>query len=68
MDKLAPNIIKDIVNERNKTNKHIVIIAAGGINLTNIEDYANTGAEVIVSSSFFHASPLDIKALMEMEG
>lgn len=67
VDKLAPNIIKDIVNERNKTNKHIVIIAAGGINLSNIEDYANTGAEVIVSSSFFHASPLDIKALMEME-
>ncbi len=65
MDKLAPDVVKSIVLKAKEIGKSKVIIAAGGINLSNIEAYAETGVDVIVSSSFFHAKPLDIKALIK---
>lgn len=67
LDKLSAEEVKKIVKERDKINKNITIIAAGGIKLSNIEEYAATMADVIVSSSFFHASPMDIKVVMEKE-
>lgn len=67
LDKLSPEEVGKIVDERNKKNKNIKIIAAGGINLKNIEDYAVTMADVLVSSYFFHAAPFDIKAVMEKD-
>ncbi len=65
LDKLTPSEITQIVLERNKINKNMLIIAAGGINKNNIKEYASTYADVIVSSAFFHAKPLDIKAVIE---
>lgn len=62
----AEEVLK-IVKARDKINKNITIIAAGGIKLSNIEEYAATMADFIVSSSFFHASPMDIKVVMEKE-
>lgn len=67
LDKLSAEEVAKIVKERDKINKNITIIAAGGIKLSNIEEYAATMADVIVSSSFFHASPMDIKVVMEKE-
>ncbi len=67
LDKLNPEEVAKIVDERNKINKNIKIIAAGGINLKNIKDYAATMADVLVSSYFFHAAPFDIKAVMEKD-
>lgn len=67
LDKLSPDEIKYIVQEKNKINPAMLILAAGGINKGNIKEYAATQADVIVSSSFFHASPLDIKAVIEKQ-
>lgn len=67
LDKLSPEEVGKIVQERNRINKNITIIAAGGIKLSNIEEYAASMADVIVSSSFFHAAPMDIKVVMEKE-
>lgn len=67
LDKLSPEEVSKIVKERDRINKNITIIAAGGIKLSNIEEYAASMADVIVSSSFFHAAPLDIKVVMEKE-
>lgn len=65
LDKLSPEEVSAIVEERNKVNKNLIIIAAGGINLSNVEQYAATMVDVIVSSCFFHAKPLDIKAVIK---
>lgn len=67
LDKLSAEEVLKIVKERDRINKNITIIAAGGIKLSNIEEYAATMADVIVSSSFFHAGPMDIKVVMEKE-
>ncbi len=67
LDKLSPDEIKNIVKEKNKINPKMLILASGGINKNNIKEYAETQADVIVSSSFFHASPLDIKAVIEKQ-
>lgn len=40
---------------------NIVISATGGINLENILQFAKTGVDLIVTSSPYHAKPLDIK-------
>lgn len=65
LDKLSPDEIKSIVNERNSINPKMLILAAGGINKGNIKEYAEAMPDVIVSSAFFHAKPLDIKAVIE---
>ena len=43
---------------------NIVISATGGINLQNVREYAKTGVDLIVTSSPYHAKPLDIKVQM----
>ena len=45
----------------------MLILAAGGINKGNIKEYAKAMTDVIVSSAFFHAKHLDIKAVIEKE-
>ncbi len=44
-----------------------MILLLCGINKGNIKEYAASEADVIVSSAFFHALPLDIKAVIERE-
>ncbi len=65
LDKLSHEEVSEIVAEKNKVNKSLIIIAAGGINLSNVEYYAASMADVIVSSCFFHAPPMDIKAVIK---
>jgi len=45
--------LKDIRSE-------LVVAAAGGIDEHNIEDYARTGVDLIVTSAPYYAHPLDI--------
>lgn len=40
---------------------HLAISATGGINLQNVTEFAKTGVDLIVTSSPYHAKPLDIK-------
>lgn len=43
---------------------NIAISATGGINLENVSQFAKTGVDLIVTSSPYHAKPLDIKVQM----
>jgi|SRR5699024_2649050 len=42
------------------------IIAAGGINLSNVEEYAATGISVLVTSAPYCAKPADIQVKIEV--
>lgn len=61
-DKIPPQELTQYVKKVKEINPNIILLAAGGINLNNITDFASTGVDVIVTSSIFHGKPLDIKA------
>lgn len=63
-DKVPCNKLAEFVKEVKEINPNITLIAAGGINVNNIEQYAGTGVDVIATSSLFHGKPLDIGAKM----
>jgi molybdenum transport protein len=44
---------------------HILVAATGGINHSNIVEYAKCGVNAIVTSSPYHAKPQDIKVTMK---
>ncbi|MCQ9617446.1 hypothetical protein L1889_12725 [Paenalcaligenes niemegkensis] len=39
---------------------HIKILAAGGINLSNVQEFAASGVDALVTSSVYFGSPADI--------
>jgi len=43
----------------------ILISATGGINLENVEAFASTGVDFLVTSAPYHANPIDIKVEMK---
>ncbi len=47
-----------------KSYPNLIISATGGINLQNVKDYAGCGVDLIVTSSPYHAKPLDVKVSM----
>jgi len=53
--------IKEVVLFRDTHRLPSKISAAGGINIENVEDFANTGVDIIVTSCLYYAKPLDIK-------
>lgn len=59
-DKVSYNELKKYVDKLRNINPSIVILASGGINESNIEQYAKTGANAIVTTSVYHAKPIDI--------
>lgn len=59
-DKVPYDELKKYVDTLRNINPSIVILASGGINESNIEDYAKTGANAIVTTSVYHAKPIDI--------
>lgn len=44
---------------------HLLLSATGGINESNIADFAKCGVDFIVTSSPYHAKPLDIKVTIK---
>ncbi len=63
-DKLSPEKIADLVREIKKDFPHILTIAAGGINETNVEKYAATGVDAIVTTSMYFGRPVNIGVTM----
>ncbi|MVX65447.1 ModD protein [Clostridium chromiireducens] len=59
-DKVPPNDLKAYVDILKNINPSIIILASGGINENNIEEYAKTGVSAIVTTSVYHAKPIDI--------
>lgn len=59
-DKIPYDELKKYVDILKNINPSIVILAAGGINESNIEDYARTGVNAIVTTSVYYARAIDI--------
>lgn len=50
-----------------KSYPHLLLSATGGITLENIDQYAKTGVDFVVTSSPYHAKPTDIKVEMKAD-
>ncbi|KZL91435.1 ModD protein [Clostridium magnum] len=64
-DKIPFNTLKRNVDIIRDINPSIAILAAGGINENNIEDYAKTGIDAIVTTSVYYAKPIDVGCKIE---
>ncbi|WP_324173002.1 carboxylating nicotinate-nucleotide diphosphorylase [Sulfurimonas sp.] len=53
-DNMTPELIKKVVEFRNKNYSHILLEASGNISLDTIEAYAKTGVDAISSGSLIH--------------
>lgn len=59
-DKFSCDDLKKSADILKKINPSMVILAAGGINENNIEDYAKTGVDALVTTSIYYSKPIDI--------
>ena len=59
-DKVSCDELKKNVAILRNINPSIVILATGGINESNIEEYAKTGVNAIVTTSVYYAKAIDI--------
>ncbi len=65
LDKCSIEDVMDVVNYKNLNNPSVSISVAGGITLENVDKYAQTGVNIIVTSSLYWSKPLDITAKIE---
>jgi len=61
-DKLNPELLEKAVKHIKSLKPEIVILAAGGINMSNVEQYAGTGVDVLGTSSLYQAPMMDFSA------
>lgn len=66
-DKLSVEALKEAVAELHIHYPDLHILAAGGINGSNIEQYCQTGVNGIVTTAPYYAKALDIKVEIECE-
>ena len=64
-DKIPAADLKIIVDQIRHLNPHITLLGAGGINEGNIEEYARSGIDAIVTTSMYFGKPSDIGVKME---
>lgn len=63
-DKLTPEALKEAIKVLKKANPNVLIAVAGGINMNNIETYAKTQPDIIVTSAPYFVKPADVGAKM----
>jgi molybdenum transport protein len=68
LDKIPPFDIQSAVPHIKSVNPNFTIIATGGINESNIGNYAACGVDVIATSSIYHGLPFDIGVTISKEG
>lgn len=59
-DKLKPEALIEAVQILREKSPHLTLLAAGGINLSNIDEYVKTGVDGIVTTAPYYAKALDI--------
>lgn len=64
LDKMTPERLTALVQQLRAIRPKVVINAAGGIHLGNVEQFAATGVDVLVTSSLYVAKPADFGASM----
>lgn len=68
-DKVKPAELAGLVEELRGIDPHLTLIAAGGINLENVAEYAACGVDGIATTCLFTAKPLDMSVRMrKIEG
>ena len=63
-DKFSPELIRNVLALRDEISPNTMILAAGGVNLSNTKDYANVDA--IVTSAMYSKGVADISARLEI--
>lgn len=63
-DKFSPEPIKNVLAIRDEISPNTMILAAGGVNLSNAKDYAD--ADAIVTSAMYSKGVADISARLEI--
>jgi molybdenum transport protein len=64
-DKMSVSDLSNAVNNLNEEFPDKVLLAAGGINETNIAEYAKTNVNGLVTTSLYSAKPIDIGVRIE---
>ena len=64
VDKLGPEQLAELVQAVRAAASHVLIAAAGGINLENAGAYAATGVDLLVTSAMYWGKPADIAVTM----
>ncbi len=59
-DKLPPGLLAGIAAQLRLVAPEVMLFAAGGITLANIQSYAASGMDALVTSAVYHATPADI--------
>ncbi len=65
LDKMEVDELTRLVQAVRAIDAEIILIAAGGINPSNVETYAGTGVDILVLSSVYFGPPADIGASIE---
>jgi molybdenum transport protein len=68
MDKCTPEMLAELVAFKRERFRAASILAAGGINPSNIRDFAATGVDGVVTSSPYQAGMADLTAKWETNG
>ncbi|WP_345984843.1 ModD protein [Sulfurimonas sp. HSL-1656] len=68
MDKCGPDTLRELVAYKREHHPAATILAAGGINPSNVADYAASGVEGVVTSSPYQAGMADLTARWETDG
>lgn len=64
-DKIPLEKLKVACNQIKATRPWVTLLAAGGINESNVSDYAQINLDGLVTSSLYHAKPIDIGVKIE---
>ena len=65
LDKFTPGDIRKFKKEAVKFNPAVKIAAAGNINLKNVQDYAASGADMLVASWPYYGEPADMTVCIQ---
>ena len=66
-EKFSCDDLRRTVEKIKAVNPRIVVVAAGGVNGDNVESYAATGVDSLVTSWVYFGKPADIKVVVERE-
>ncbi len=60
LEKMPPEKVRGVVEAIRGVNPHATIGVAGGITLENVQEYAKTGVDLIVTSAPYNAGTIDL--------
>jgi len=67
-DKIPADVLKEAVAKLKKEFPKVIFLAAGGVNQTNVAEYAGTNVDGIVTTSLYNAKPIDIGVKIKRTG